>query len=140
MSSIARFAIRAVSALALVAAGLTASQTSASARIRACTNAEIRTIVTDAFIIACTGVGGTVKCTDSGNQTCCKRIEGYQICSRNPSTLSGARDPAPYSRPPHVRTDPGPGRVSPPQNPRPPRASTPPGRIGPPAPTGPRVK
>lgn len=127
-------------ALALVAVGLMASHTSASARIRACTSKEIRTIVTDAFIIACTGVGGTVKCTDSGNQTCCKRIEGYEICSTNPSRLSGARDPAPYSRPPHVRTDPGPGRVNPPQNPRPPRADPPPSRVGPPASSGPSIK
>lgn len=117
-----------------------AAATPADARIRACTNAEIRTIVTDAFILNCTGVGGTVKCTDSGKQTCCKQIDGYQICSPNPSTLSGARDPAPYSRPPHVRTDPGPDRVGPPSSPRPPRADPPPSRVGPPASSGPRIK
>lgn len=132
---------RTVMAVAFVTAGLMASPPSASALIHTCSNQEIRTIVTDAFIISCTGVGGTVKCTDSGKQTCCKKIDGYQICSPNPSNLSGARDPAPYSRPPHVRTDPGPGRVSPPQNPiRPPRADPPPSRVGPPASTGPRVK
>jgi len=132
---------RTVMAVAFVTAGFMASHTSASALIHTCSNQEIRTIVTDAFIISCTGVGGTVKCTDSGKQTCCKKIDGYQICSPNPSNLSGARDPAPYSRPPHVRTDPGPGRVSPPQNPvRPPRADPPPSRVGAPASTGPRVK
>ncbi len=119
-------------ALAIVPGALIVAGTSASARIRACTNKEIRTIVTSEFVVACTGVGGTVKCTDSGKQTCCKQIDGYQICSPNPSRLSGARDPAPYSRPPHVRTDPGPGRIAPPQNQiRPPRAEPPPGRIGP---------
>ena len=137
-SIIARTAI----ALTLVTAGLMGSQTTASALIHACSNNEIRTIVTDAFILSCTGVGGSVTCTGSGQQTCCKKIDGYQICSPNPSNLSGARDPAPYSRPPHVRTDPGPGRVSPPHNPiRPPRADPPPSRVGPPSASGgPRVK
>jgi hypothetical protein len=132
---------RAVAALTVVTAGLMASHTPASALIHTCTNKEIRTIVTDAFIISCTGVGGTVKYSSSGKQTCCKKVDGYDICSPNPSDLSSIRPPPPYSRPPHVRTDPGPGRVSPPQNPiRPPRADPPPSRIGPPASTGPRVK
>ena len=137
-SIVARTAI----VLTLITAGLMASQTAASALIHACSTNEIRNIVTSEFVIGCTGVGGTIKCTSSGQQTCCKKIDGYQICSPNPSNLSGARDPAPYSRPPHVRADPGPGRVAPPQNPmRPPRADPPPSRVGPPgASGGPRVK
>lgn len=132
---------RTVMAVVLFTGGFIAASPSASALIHTCTNKEIRTIVTDAFIISCTGVGGTVKCSSSGKQTCCKKVDGYDICSPNPSDLSSIRPPAPYSRPPHVRTDPGPGRVSPPQNPtRPPRADPPPSRIGPPASTGPRVK
>lgn len=123
---------RGLLALTIVPGALLVAETPASARIRTCTSKEIRTIVTSEFIVACTGVGGSVKCTDSGKQTCCKQIDGYQICSPDPSRLSGARDPAPYVRPPHVRTDPGPGRVAPPPNPiRPPRAEPPPSRIGP---------
>jgi hypothetical protein len=151
---------RTIAAVALVTAGLVASQTPASARIRTCTNAQIRTIVTDAFIISCTGVGGTVKCTDSGKQTCCKKVDGYDICSPNPDNLAGVRDLPPPSRPPSVgpigtppdranppytpippRADPGPGRVGPSPMPQPPRADPPPMRVAPPMrPSGPPIK
>src|SRR5262245_11401299 len=114
----ARACGRSIAAAALVVTGLLAAQSPASARIHACTNAEIRTIVTDAFIISCTGVGGTVKCTDSGKQTCCKKVDGYDICSPNPSNLAGVRDPRPLTRPPYVRPDGSPpDRANPPYTP-----------------------
>jgi len=135
-------AIRAILMIAVAATGMMLIQSDASARtisVKTCTNSQIREHVTDAFVISCTGKGGQVKCGAGGLVVCCKTdSSGKRVCARNPDNLP-LTDNQP-SRPPHVRTDPGPGRVSPPQNPRPPRASTPPGRIGPPTPTGPRVK
>lgn len=129
-----RFLTRTFAAAVVVAGSLLVSHAPASARIHTCTNAEIRTIVTDAFIISCTGVGGTVKCTDSGKQTCCKKVDGYDICSPNPSNLQGIRDMPPPSRPPSVRPDgwPGGDRANPPYTPIPPRGDPSPGRVGPP--------
>jgi hypothetical protein len=121
---------RTIIALTMAAAALATSHTAASARIHTCSNAEIRTVVTDAFIISCTGVGGSVKCTDSGKQTCCKKVDGYDICSPNPDNLRGVRD-MPPSRPPYVRPEGSPDRVSPPYTPTPPRGDPSPGRVGP---------
>jgi hypothetical protein len=121
-------------AAALIAVGLFAAPTPASARIHTCSNSEIRTVVTDAFIISCTGVGGTVKCTDSGKQTCCKKVDGYDICSPNPDNLRGVRDMP--SRPPSVRPDGSPpDRANPPYTPIPPRGEPSPGRVAPPPPS-----
>lgn len=154
--------LKAVAATSAIAFGLIISQTSAFAA-RACTNTEIRTIVTSEFIVACTGVGGTVKC-DSGRQVCCKtykRPGGWTAthCSTSvnslpPSRVSnppasrppragtdvppGGRIDPPVSRPP--RTDPPPGSVAPPQNPRPLRADPPSSKVAPPKSSGPSIR
>jgi hypothetical protein len=130
---------RAIAAMTMAGAMLAMSNTPAPARIHTCSNSEIRTIVTDAFIISCTGVGGTVKCTDSGKQTCCKKVDGYDICSPNPDNLRGVRD-MPPTRPPYVRPQGSPPDRVGPYTPVPPRADPPPGRVGPsPMPQPPRA-
>lgn len=135
MRPVTRLLSSAAAVSALAAFGLVAGHTATFAA-RACTDKEVRTNVTDAFIISCTGVGGTVKCTDSGRQTCCKtytRPSGTVThCSTSVNTLPPSRvsDPPP-SRPPRVGGDVPPGRVSPPLVSRPPRADPPPGNVNP---------
>ena len=87
----------------------------ADARPKACTNHEIRTIVTDAFIIACTGKGGSVQC-ENGKQFCCKN----NVCTDAGNLHLLSIGPGGSSRPPRATTDSGPGRFSPPS--RPPQA------------------
>lgn len=155
-------AIRIALMIVVAVAGTMLIQSGVSARtitVKACTDSQVANHVTDAYVISCTGKGGQVKCGEGGLVVCCKTDSaGKRVCARNPDNLPLTDNPS--SRPPHVRTDPGPGRVSPPpmtvrppraepspgrvsppQNPtRPPRADPPPGRVGPPASKGPSIK
>lgn len=141
---------------ALLGIGILAAAAPADAAPRTCTNREIRTIVTDYLVIACTRKNGSVKC-EGGKAFCCKN----DVCVEQ-SIVDDFRATPPPPRPPRAdpgpgpgpgrvsppqnpqgppRADPGPGRVSPPQNPQgPPRANPSPGRIAPPASTGPNIR
>jgi hypothetical protein len=127
-------------ACVLVAFGLVASHTSASALLRKCSRVETNDVPGQGS--KCKSGGGTVRCdSETGKGYCCKWSGNTPVCTEIVALGVGPSPPVP--KPPTVKLDIPPVRdvSTTPTIPRPPRLDIPPASVAPvKPPAGPVVR